>query len=185
MNILMHICCGPCACYCLKSLREKGHQVTGYWYNHNIHPYQEYRKRLESLMYFANEAQMPLIIDDDYDIEGFIKNMIDGDTEMPDRCIPCYDTRLYKTAKRAKDDGFDAFTTTLLYSKYQQHKNIRQIGEKYAAQFNLEFYYEDFRKGWREGIEMSKKLGLYRQQYCGCIFSEMDRYMPEASFEEL
>jgi predicted adenine nucleotide alpha hydrolase (AANH) superfamily ATPase len=103
----------------------------------------------------------------------------DDDSDFNPRCGYCISMRLARTAEVAAKGGFDAFTTTLLESKYQPHDYIQSVGEKFAAENGIEFYYEDFRKGWKESIQISKELQLYRQQYCGCIFSEYERFGPD------
>ena len=174
MNILLHTCCGPCALYPLRTLRTAGHQVTGFFYNHNIHPYQEYTLRRDAVMQMAEHEAMPLIMRDDYDLEGFLSNVA---AEPEKRCSYCYASRLRATAKIAAEGGFDAFTAALLYSRYQKHEEIKELGERIGQEFGVPFHYEDFRPGWQEGIKLSKELGLYRQQYCGCIYSEKERYL--------
>ncbi len=175
MNILIHICCGNCAIYPVKSLREKNHQLTGFFYNHNIHPFQEYGRRLETTRKYATEENLSLIIDDQYLLEEFLSNVAQN---PDDRCTYCYRSRLTKTAQRACDEGFEAFTTTLLYSRYQNQEAIISFGRELAKEYGLVFIDQDFRPGWNEGIRISKEMGLYRQQYCGCIYSEKDRYHP-------
>ena len=175
MNILLHTCCGPCALYPLSRLRAAAHTVTGFFFNHNIHPFQEYVRRLEAAQRMANEASMALIVRDDYDLEGFLANVA---AEPAKRCSYCYASRLRAAAFAASEHGFEAFTTSLLYSRYQQHEEIRTHGEQAGREFGVTFFYEDFRIGWQEGIRLSKELGLYRQQYCGCIYSEKERYAP-------
>ncbi len=173
MKLLLHICCGPCALFPLKKLREAGHEVTGFFYNHNIHPYQEYAKRRDAALQMAEQQQLPLVLHDDYDLEGFLANVA-GDPAT--RCSYCYASRMTATAKTAAAGGFDAFTVSLLYSRYQKHEEIRRLGEQIGADQGVTFYYEDFRPGWQEGIKLSREQGLYRQQYCGCIYSEKERY---------
>ncbi len=175
MNILLHICCGPCAILPLQELRTAGHSVTGFFYNHNIHPYQEYTKRRDTAIQMAEQQEMPLIMHDDYDLECFLRHVA---TEPDRRCSYCYASRLRATAQVAADGGFDMFTAALLYSRYQKHDEIRVLGDQLGKESGVPFYYQDFRSGWQEGIRISKKLGLYRQQYCGCIYSEKERYMP-------
>lgn len=175
MNILLHTCCGPCALYPLRTLRSAGHDVTGYFYNPNIHPYQEYSLRRNAAVQMAELESMPLIMRDDYDLEGFLANV----AAAPQlRCSYCYASRLRATAQAAAEQGFDAFTASLLYSRYQRHDEIRELGEQLGREFGVPFLYQDFRPGWQEGIRLSKELGLYRQQYCGCIYSEKERYLP-------
>ena len=177
MKILLHICCGPCALYPLRTLRVAGHNVTGLFYNPNIHPYQEYTRRRDAALDMARQEQMALVMQDDYDLEGFLANVA---AEPAKRCSYCYASRLRATAQVAAQEGFDAFSAALLYSRYQKHDEIRQLGEQIGREFGVAFHYEDFRPGWQEGIRLSKELGLYRQQYCGCIYSEKDRYLPNA-----
>jgi predicted adenine nucleotide alpha hydrolase (AANH) superfamily ATPase len=174
MNILLHTCCGPCALFPLRQLRAAGHNVTGFFYNHNIHPYQEYVRRRDAAIDMAAQEALPLIIHDDYDLEGFLANVA---AEPEKRCSYCYSSRLRATAQAAAKGGFDAFTAALLYSRYQKHDEIKALGERLGKEYGIVFYYEDFRSGWQEGIRLSKELGLYRQQYCGCIYSEKERYL--------
>ena len=178
MNILLHICCGPCATFPLQQLRTAGHQVTGYFYNHNIHPYQEYVRRRDTAVQMAEQQGMPLIMRDEYDVEGFLQNVA---AEPNNRCSYCYASRLRATAQTAAERGFDAFTASLLYSRFQKHDEIRAMGDQLGKEFGVPFYYQDFRSGWQEGIKLSKEQGLYRQQYCGCIYSEKERYLPRVN----
>jgi len=173
-KILLHICCAPCAVYPSKVLRDMKYDITGFFYNPNIHPYTEYKKRLDSVHIFSKENKMHIEYLNDYKIESYLRAVAYHETK---RCPTCYYLRIFETAKMAKKLGLEFFTTTLLYSTYQQHETIKEIGKKIAKQLKLKFIYEDFRKGWTEGIKGSKEMGLYRQNYCGCIYSERDRYM--------
>lgn len=147
--------------------------ITGYFYNPNIHPLTEFRKRLLTLENYARMTLLPLEIDEEYELENFLK----GALELgKDRCVFCYRIRLNRVFQKAAEDRADAVTTTLLYSKYQRHDVIREICHELADRYKVRFLYRDFRAGWKEGIEESKKVNMYRQQYCGCIFSERDRY---------
>jgi len=177
VKILLHTCCAPCSIYPLEQMRSSGHEVTGYFYNHNIHPYLEYQKRKETLRQFSEQVTLPMLYRDDYDLEDFLAAVADKPAQ---RCSYCYASRLNATAAVAAESGFEAFSTSLLYSRYQRHDEIRELGDQLARQYGIEFYYEDFRKGWQEGIRISKEMGLYRQQYCGCIYSEKDRYHRKA-----
>jgi len=114
---------------------------------------------------------------EDYGIEGFLR-MVAGHED--DRCRLCYTLRLQETARVAKEQGFSGFTTTLLYSKFQKHDVIREVGERLGREVNIPFVYNDFRVGWQEGVDLSRQLGMYRQPYCGCLYSEKDRYYPRA-----
>ena len=154
-------------------MRAGGLDVMGFYYRHNIHPYSECLKRQEALESYAQQMDMQLIVQKGYDLEGFIQNVV---YREKDRCAYCYHDRLRTTALLAKRGKFDYFTSTLLYSKFQKHNMIKSIAESIAQSTGVPFFYEDFRSGWQEGIEKSKHLGLYRQQYCGCIYSEKERY---------
>lgn len=173
-KILAHICCAPCFAAPYYHLKDEGWQVHGFWYNLNIHPYQEYQKRLNTLQKFAEVEDIPLIIKDEYELEKFLRQAA---FREGDRCRSCYYDRLKYAAIIAKKGNFDFFTTTLLYSKFQKHELILEIGEALGKEYGIPFYYQDFRKYWKEGIELSKQKEMYRQQYCGCIYSERDRYL--------
>lgn len=172
MRILLHTCCGPCSTYVAQELREKGHDVIGYFNNPNVHPYSEYLKRLENAQKWAESVQVPLIVESGYDVAAWLKNV--GDTAH-NRCEGCYKTRLIPTAAKAKAEGFDAFTTTLLISPYQQHDVIRQVGEEVSKASSIPFLYQDFRPHFRETYGLSRQYELYRQNYCGCVLSEYER----------
>ena len=178
MNTLLHVCCGNCAIFPVKTLREQNHQLTGYFFNHNIHPYQEFRRRLETTIDYAQKVELPLLIDDQYLLEEFLENVASNPAQ---RCSYCYRSRLIKTAQKAASEGFEAFSTTLLYSRYQNQEQILDLGRQLAEKYQLCFIGQDFRPGWNEGIRISKEMGLYRQQYCGCIYSEKGRYHPRAT----
>ncbi|WP_243372997.1 epoxyqueuosine reductase QueH [Geotalea sp. SG265] len=175
MKILFHICCAPCAIYPIKEMRSNGMEVTGYFFNHNIHPYQEYRRRLETVRQYAEMIDLDVIYRDDYLLEDFLASVA---PRPADRCIYCYGSRLAAAAAVAAERGFDAYSSSLLYSRYQKHEEIKELGEKIGERYGIPFHYSDYRRGWKEGIDISKKMGLYRQQYCGCIYSEKDRYHP-------
>ena len=177
-RVLLHVCCANCAIYPLSRLGQGKTEVFGFFYNPNIHPYQEYQRRRETVESFFRSRGTRLIIQDDYDLEGFLRDVV---FREGNRCSYCYHRRLEKAAMAAKKGRFDAFTTTLLHSKHQKHEEIREIGESLGRRLGVPFYYEDFRAGWKDGIEASKKLGLYRQQYCGCIYSEKERYLGKGS----
>ena len=168
-KLLVHTCCAPCLIAPLNKLKEEW-DVTLVWYNPNIHPYTEYLKRRDTLRDFALNENIPVIWQDEYDLDMYLK-VTDGI-----RCRKCYELRLVRTAQIAMGKGFDAFTTTLLYSKYQKHEIIKEVGEDIAARFGVNFLYHDWRDLWQEGIDLSKEAGMYRQSYCGCIFSEKERY---------
>ena len=173
MKVLLHTCCGPCTIYPVKTLRAEGMDVMGFFYRHNIHPYTECLKRQETLQTYAEEVELRLIIQEGYDLEGFIQNVV---YREKDRCGYCYHDRLRSTALMAKRGKFDSFSSTLLYSKFQKHDMIRSMGESIGKSVGVPFLYKDFRTGWQEGIETSKSREMYRQQYCGCLYSEKERF---------
>ena len=173
MKLLLHTCCAPCAIYPIETLRKDGIEVMGFFYRHNIHPYTECLKRQETLTAFAESIDFKVIFQNGYDLEGFLQRAVFRETS---RCEICYHDRLRTTAIVAKKGNFDSFSSSLLYSKFQNHEMIRAIGESVGKTVGIPFYYLDFRSGWKYGIETSKRLGLYRQQYCGCIYSEKERY---------
>ena len=145
----------------------------GFFYRHNIHPYTECLKRQETVQSYAREIDLRMIYQDGYDLEGFLQNVV---YREKDRCNYCYHDRLRTTALLAKRGKFDYFSTTLLYSKFQKHDMVKSIGESVGRAAGVPFFYEDFRTGWKEGINTSKALEMYRQPYCGCIYSEKERY---------
>ncbi|HEX9024255.1 MAG TPA: epoxyqueuosine reductase QueH [Geobacteraceae bacterium] len=176
MKILLHICCAPCSGYTVRKLRADGNSVTGFFFNHNIHPYQEYLRRLETVRRYAALVGLEVIYRDEYLLEKFLVSVA---ADPAERCRYCYVSRLEVAAEAALRLGFEAFTTTLLYSRFQKHDLIRETGEMVGKKIGIPFYYADFRKGWQEGIAISKELELYRQQYCGCIYSEKERYLTQ------
>ncbi len=173
MKILLHVCCGPCAAYPLLALREDGHTAQGYFHNPNIHPFREFRARLTALEEFAARMDFPVEYDREYGLRDYLRRVVFHEEE---RCGLCYAMRLEAAARKALEVGADAFSSTLLYSRYQKHEKIRQLGEELAARLGIPFFYEDFREGWQQGIDLAIELGLYRQPYCGCIYSEQERY---------
>ena len=181
MKLLLHTCCGPCTLYPVTSLRKNNINIWAYFFNPNIHPYLEYERRAHAMLEVAEKLSLPVIWDDArYNLDAWLK-FIDNKWSKEERCPLCYEMRLQALALTAAKYGFDTISTTLLYSKYQQHNLIKEMGEKIAAASGLTFYYEDFRKGWQKGIDISIKLGIYRQPYCGCIFSEKERYEKRAA----
>ena len=173
MKILLHACCGPCTIYPLYRLRSEGHNVTGFFYNPNIHPFREFRKRINTFSDFSKTNQLPVFLDNKYGLKSFVRSIAFHEDQ---RCKFCYTMRLTEVVLFAAKMGFDSFTTTLLYSKYQHHETIRMICERLSSRFQISFHYEDYREGWQFGVDQSVTLDMYRQPYCGCIFSEHERY---------
>lgn len=192
MKLLMHLCCANCALHPLQTMAGTGIEVKGFWFNPNIHPFTEYMSRLEAVKQLellcsaegsppaipalTNVSKMGFRVEyiDYYGLREYIRNVA-GNEE--NRCTYCYTIRLEETAKRAKELNADAFTTSMLVSPYQKFDLILDIGKMLQDRYSVEFYQEDFRTGFNEGMRMSKELGLYRQKYCGCIYSEMERYL--------
>jgi predicted adenine nucleotide alpha hydrolase (AANH) superfamily ATPase len=162
----------------MRALREAGHSVQGLYYNPNIHPLAEHNLRLESLKKLLEHTGTVATIVREYEIEEYFRRVAYRES---DRCAACYHLRLERTARVAANQAFDAFTTTLLVSPYQKHELIREIGQRAATEYGIEFFYEDFRPGWSQTYGMARELELYRQKYCGCIYSEKERF---ASFDE-
>ena len=180
-RVLLHICCAPCAIHPVSALRAEGFYVHGFFFNPNIQPYQELRKRLDTLESFAGNEDLPLIVRPDYDPRKFFRQVAFREAE---RCIHCYSERLGTTARLAKKSGFDAFTTTLLYSKRQKHDLVAALAREAAKKHGVAFLYRDFRDGWKKGQEAARALNIYRQQYCGCIYSEKERYFKNPGLKE-
>ena len=175
MKLLMHICCAPCTVYPFQTLISDGHDIHGLFYNPNIHPYREYRKRLDTLTEYSNQCGLRVTYEEEYNLEEFLRNTA---FREKDRCHYCYFDRLQRTARSTREGRYDGFTTTLLYSKFQNHGMIKEIGESLAVEHQVRFYYQDFRVGWLNGIMISKEMGMYRQPYCGCVYSEKERFYP-------
>lgn len=173
MKLLLHICCGPCSISPVAQLRDDGHDLQGYFFNPNIHPFKEFERRLDTLKEYAAAIDLPLVVDDRYLLEAFLSEAMRADRS---RCEGCYEMRLRETARQALQAGCNAFTTTLLVSPYQKHEWIRQVGERIGIEEGIDFYYKDFRPGWQEGVKISRERMMYRQPYCGCVFSEKERY---------
>ncbi|MFP4039141.1 MAG: epoxyqueuosine reductase QueH [Desulfosudaceae bacterium] len=173
MKILLHVCCAPCAIYPRQVLTGQGMTVMGYFYQSNIHPYSECLKRRQAVERYSHICDMRFIYQEEYNLEGFLRGVAFRESN---RCLYCYHERLRSTALLARRGKFDYFTTTLLYSKFQKHQLIREMGEAIGKSAGVPFYYHDFREGWKEGIAESKRLNLYRQQYCGCVYSEKERF---------
>ena len=169
-KLLLHTCCAPCSVYCIKTLRAEDIEPTLYWFNPNIHPYAEYKARRDCLREYAKTIKVNLLEDDAYGLDEFVCNTYD---KLSIRCQEyCYPKRLRQAFEFAKDNGFTAISTTLLYSIYQQHDFIKELMTNLSAEYGIEFIYRDFREGWREGQDEARRIGLYMQKYCGCVFSE-------------
>ena len=174
MKTLLHVCCAPCANMPIEVLRGDKIEVTGYWYNPNIHPFTEYRERRNCLRAYAQTIELPLLERDDYGLRPFVREVAD---DISGRCVKCYEMRLFDTARAAAEGGFDSFTSSLFISPYQNHELMREVAERAAAEYGVSFLYRDFRPYFREGQERARALEMYIQKYCGCGFSEQERYL--------
>ena len=182
MKLLMHTCCAPCSVYCIDSLRAEGIEPTVFWYNPNIHPYTEYKARRDCLKEYTKKVSVEAIFQEEYGLDEFCKNVID---DLENRCAKyCYRKRLSETVRYAAKHGYDTFTTTLLVSPYQKHEELIAVCKDLEALSGVKFLYRDFRDGFREGQEKAREAGLYMQKYCGCVFSEEDRYMKQIEKEK-
>lgn len=171
-NLLLHICCGVCASALVDKWRKDGIKITGYFYNPNIHPYQEFQKRLRAVQVLAEAEKIPVQYETEYGLRQFLKQVQD----VPERCNGCYELRLGQTAQFARRNGFDTFSSTLIISPQQNQEKIKSIGEKIAAEAGISFKYEPITQLYDKSREIAKKRSLYRQQYCGCIYSEYERF---------
>lgn len=172
-KVLLHICCAPCATYTVAHLRELGADVTGFWFNPNIHPYSEHERRRESLLRYADEIALPMVWEPGYAMVAYFRAVV-GHEIFGERCRICYRQRLGRTAQRAAALGMDRYATTLLISPYQDQVAIRTIGESLGEGSGVPFYYENMRRGFGEHHRLAREHALYQQRTCGCIYSEWE-----------
>ena len=187
-KLLVHTCCCHCAAYTLLSFREQGYDVSALWYNPNVYPFQEHEARRQALISLTERFSVPLIMENGYDMPEFLQRVagheetLQGSATPAGTCAPhprcayCFEMRLSKTADVAIAGGFNTFTTSLLISPWQKHELIKETGERIAGEKGIPFIYADLRKHYSDSRCITKPLGLYRQQYCGCIYSEWERY---------
>ncbi len=183
MAILLHTCCGPClgGSYPILEKTAGSGNTAIFWENPNIHPFVEHHQRLLSCQKMADVLGLQLIAGDaSYGLERFLL-ALKGDFG-PGRCATCYRMRLNAVAQAAARLSFEAFTTTLLISPYQNHELLISVGEEAGKAAGVKFHYTDFRPGFRSSHETARKNELYRQKYCGCIFSEHDRFRNDKKF---
>jgi len=174
MKTLLHICCAPCANQPIEILRTDGIDVTGFWYNPNIHPVTEYRARRNCLEEYAKTIELPILMKNDYALRPFIRAVAE---DIAKRCVKCYEMRLFETAHHAAEWGFDSFTSSLFISPYQNHELMRDVAERAAHEYGVQFLYRDFRPYFKDGQNFAREHGFYMQKYCGCVFSEEERYI--------
>ena len=173
MKLLLHTCCVPCLLGTLP-LISKDYDVCCFWYNPNIHPFTEYKTRLNTLEIYTGENNINLLKEDYYGLREFTHGVINN---LSDKCEFCYNLRIKKCAEYAAEHKFDAFSSTLLVSLFQNHELIKEICGKSADLYNIKFEYADYRVNFREGQRQSRENNIYMQKYCGCIFSEEERYI--------
>ena len=176
MKTLLHICCAPCANQCVELLRNDGMEVTGFWFNPNIHPFTEYRARRNCLREYAKSIDLPLIEKDQYALRPFVREVAE---DIANRCVKCYEMRLFETAKTARELGFDSFTSSLFISPYQNHSLMKDVAMRAAETYGVEFLYRDFRDLFKAGQAFAREQEFYMQKYCGCVFSEEERYLKQ------
>ncbi|MCX8074785.1 MAG: epoxyqueuosine reductase QueH [Clostridia bacterium] len=186
-KLLMHTCCAPCFVYIQKDISENGIlnsdgvnepiDLTAFWCNPNIHPQFEYTRRKNTFINFCKDVECNYIVSDDYDLNAFVTDIVNkvGSGEFNIRCEYCYLTRLEKAFEYAKNNGYDMVGTTLSISPYQNHLVLKNVLEKLSKKYNIEYMYKDYRSNYREGQNLARQLELYRQKYCGCIFSMDER----------
>jgi predicted adenine nucleotide alpha hydrolase (AANH) superfamily ATPase len=174
-ELLLHTCCAPCSVKCIEALKDEGIRPTAFFFNPNIHPFLEYKNRLDALKEFSVRGDFELIIRGGYGLSAFL-NTLNGCYSFPKRCETCYSARLLETAKYAAENGFLSFSTTLLISPYQNHELIKKISADAAEKYNTTFLYRDFRQLFKDGQNAARAAGFYMQKYCGCIFSEEERF---------
>ncbi len=175
MRILCHICCAQCFLGMAEMLDEKDKRLEGFFFNPNIHPLVEFRKRLKSVKVLRDRLKFRLHAVENYGLKSFIAMTAFRD-EPQTRCPLCYRQRLFETARFAAENGFDAFTTTLLVSRHQRHEAIAEAGREAAEFAGVDFYYRDFRPNAAKAHDEAARTKLHLQSYCGCIFSERERY---------
>lgn len=180
MRILLHICCAACAIRPYEQLTDQGHDATGYFYNPNIHPFIEFRRRLKALKVLQERIPIAVIYEEDYGLDEYLRSVRWSGPDRSERCADCYRLRLERTAQEAARRGFWGVSTTLLASNHQNHDLLRRIGKESAGRAGVQFLYADWRPLAEEGHRRAKEMKLYLQNYCGCIFSEWERFRDTA-----
>jgi len=174
MDLLLHCCCGPCAAGSLPFFLAEGYTPYGWFFNPNIHPFTENKERRKSFNLFMEQEGIPHSAEKDYPLEQWLSAVAQAPEQ---RCTYCYQSRLDAAAQKAAEMGLPYFSTTLLVSPYQNHELIRMIGEECGHKHGVTFAYVDPRPGFRDGQALARERGLYMQKYCGCIYSEKERYV--------
>ena len=188
-SLLLHACCAPCSSYVLEYLSEY-FDISLFYYNPNISPYSEYEKRIGEVKRLVREMPLPNkanIIDGEYEPERFsdMANGMEAFPEGGERCFRCYRLRMEEAAKTALEKGFDFFTTTLSISPHKNAEKINEIGQELEQTYGVKYLYADFKKkdGYKRSIQLSREYGLYRQNYCGCVYSKANSKINEVPFK--
>jgi len=173
MKILLHACCAPCLVIPYDDLSKEEHEVTAFFFNPNIHPYSENLRRQDAFNSYTEVNGISVMKDDTgLEMEDWFREIV---FREPQRCRLCFNFRMDVVARLAEVKGFDAFSTTLLYSRFQKHDLLKTSCEAISEIHRIPFIYRDWRTGWNEGVKRYRKLGFYRQKYCGCLYSEKER----------
>ncbi len=172
-RLLLHVCCAHCAIGAFEALNSEGFEVKGYFSNPNIHPLIEFRRRLKAVKVARDRLKLEIDCDEEYGLRRFLK-AVAGKEDA--RCPVCYSLRFEAACEKAAKEGFDLVTTTLFSSPHQDHELIACVGTQEAAKHGVEFLVRDFRLQSEKAHEKAKAMKLYSQQYCGCIFSEYERF---------
>lgn len=172
-RLLLHICCAPCVIHTFSELRKDFKEVFAFWYNPNIHPFLEYQRRLGAVRIWVEREKVRILYKDDYGLKGFLRQVVYREEE---RCRVCYHMRLKMTAMVARKGNFHYFSSTLLLSPHQDKQLLEEIMREVGKEHSVRPYLEEVQGGWRKGMDLAREMGLYRQQYCGCIYSEGERY---------
>lgn len=178
MKLLLHACCAPCLIYPAQKLKKDGNDITGFFYNPNIYPQDEYQKRRKALIDLSTTEGVEIIYPE-Y-IPSEFSSAIKTKEESPERCKICWSLRLQKTARFAKQNGFAAFSTTLLVSPYQDQESLKEIGNRISETEGVYFHYEDFRPGFQQAHLEARAAGIYCQKYCGCFYSFKEKCQKSA-----
>ena len=186
-SLLLHSCCGPCSSYCIEYLSQF-FSITVFYYNPNIYPDEEYYHRVKEQQRFINEfpaKHKVSFIEGDYDTDMFYEMAkgLENEPEKGARCHKCYDLRLRRTAEVALEKGFDFFTTTLTISPMKDSQILNEIGFSIAKELGARWLPSDFKKkeGYKRSTELSREYNMYRQDYCGCVYSYRDRQQQKAN----
>ena len=178
-SLLLHVCCGPCSSYVLEYLSNY-FEITILFYNPNIYPKEEYIRRKEEMEEFVSKAYPNTkYIIMDYNEKEFYDAVRGYEHlgERSERCFKCYELRLKKTVEYAKENGYDYFTTSLSISPYKVSSKLNEIGSNLEKEYGINYLYSDFKKknGYKRSIEISREYNMYRQEYCGCVYSKVER----------